>query len=144
ADLSTVNYTAKGTTISQVDPGVFFYWVKVDVTSTGSKTYKIDQSITTGNFSTFFGVASGSAAFSPSCNKLNTQISSALVNGKWVTHVTFNATNSTGLGTYFIGIKYSTAAVKGKTAPSPTTVHYEFSTEGVNNSTDGLDLKKKI
>jgi hypothetical protein len=33
--------------------------------------------------------------------------------------------------------------VKGATAPSPTTVHYDFSTTGVPGTTSGLDLKKK-
>jgi len=56
--------------------------------------------------------------------------------------VTFNG-GTTG-GTFFIGIKYSTASVKNQTAPSPSTVHYDFSTEGVSGSTSGLDLKKKV
>ena len=53
--------------------------------------------------------------------------------------VTFAGSGST----FFIGIKYSTGAVVGKAAPSPTTVHYDFSTAGVAGSTSGIDLKKK-
>jgi hypothetical protein len=46
-------------------------------------------------------------------------------------------------GTYIIGIKFNAKSVVGATAPNPTTVHYDFSTVGVPNSTNGLNLVKK-
>src|SRR5262249_32444887 len=43
-----IQYSLKGSgtkaTINQVNPGVFFYWVSVKVTSTGLQTFTIDQS----------------------------------------------------------------------------------------------------
>ena len=35
-------------------------------------------------------------------------------------------------------------SVGGKTGPTPTTVHYDFSTQGIGGSTSGLDLIKKM
>jgi uncharacterized protein involved in tellurium resistance len=139
ADLTQVNYSVRNGKISQVDPGVFFYWIKVDAT-VGSNTFTIHQNITTGNFSTYFTKAAGSAVFTSSCVKLNSASITQAVNSP-DTLVTFNASTA---GTYIIGIKYDTGAVKGQNAPSPTTtVHYDFSTNGVSGSTDGLDLVKK-
>jgi len=139
ADLTQVNYSVRNGKISQIDPGVFFYWIKVDAT-VGSNTFTIHQNITTGNFSTYFTKAAGSAVFTSSCVKLNSASITQAVNSP-DTLVTFNASTA---GTYIIGIKYDTGAVKGQNAPSPTTtVHYDFSTNGVSGSTDGLDLVKK-
>jgi hypothetical protein len=108
------------------------------VTVTSSGTYTIDQTITTANFSTFFTVASGSAAYNSSCTKVSSTITQNSTTG--AVTVTFAGSGST----FFIGIKYSTGAVVGQLAPSPgTTVHYEFSTGGVAGSTSGIDLKKK-
>jgi hypothetical protein len=136
--LSRVDYSVKGNPqkISQVSPGVFFYWVTVTAVP-GMNTFTITQTITTGNFSTFFTFASGSSAFTSTCTKVSTGISQ---NSSGTVSVAFNA--GTG-GTFIIGIKYSTGAVVGKAAPSPTTVHYDFSTAGVAGSTSGIDLKKK-
>jgi uncharacterized repeat protein (TIGR01451 family) len=132
--LSRVDYSVKNGNISQVSPGVFFYWVTV----TSSGTYTIDQTITTGNFSTKFTVASGSAAYNSSCTKVSSTITQNSTTG--AVTVTFAGSGST----FFIGIKYSTGSVVGHAAPSPgTTVHYDFSTQGVAGSTSGLDLKKK-
>jgi hypothetical protein len=136
ATLSQIQYSTKGKTISQVNPGVFFYWVAVNVTSTGSKTFTINQSITTGNFSTLFTSAAGSGAFNSGCSSVNATVDGSAA----ATTVTFNATTT---GTYYIGVKYSTGTVVGQNAPNPTTVHYSFSTSGVLSSTSGLDLVKK-
>jgi len=114
---------------------VFFYWVRVTVPA-GNNAFTITQTITTGNFSTFWDIASGSNVFDSNCNSLHPNITQ---NGNTTT-VTFNAPTA---GTYFISVKYDTGSVKGKTAPSPgTTVHYNFMTTGVPGSTSGLDLVK--
>jgi len=51
--------------------------------------------------------------------------------------------NAPAAGTYYIGIKFSTSTVKGKTAPSPATVGYSFATTGVTGSAASLQLVKK-
>src|SRR4029450_13521985 len=62
-----VEYSLKGTKINSVNPGVFFYWVKVTVGS-GTQSVGIGQSITSGNFNTFFALASGfQPVFNASC-----------------------------------------------------------------------------
>ncbi|MGE5248877.1 MAG: hypothetical protein ACM3QS_01585 [Bacteroidota bacterium] len=135
--LSQLQYSVKNGLVSQVNPGVFFYWVEVDAVA-GSNTYTIDQAITTGNFdSHFFSQASGSFAYAPDCTKIGSTISTS--NG--VTTITFNAGTP---GTYVIGIKYDAGSVVGFTAPSPgTTVSYTFTLDGFQTSTKGLDLVKK-
>jgi len=116
---------------------VFFYWIKVTATA-GSNTFTIDQDITTGNFSTFFSTASGSNVFTSSCTALKP--APTFTQSGDITTVTFTASSA---GTYIIGIKYDATSVKGATAPSPTTVHYTFTTIGVPGSTSGLALQKK-
>jgi len=113
---------------------VFFYWVSVTAPA-GSNTFTITQTITTGNFSTFFDMASGSAVFSSNCGSVSNTITQ---NGNTTT-VTFNAPTA---GTYIIGIKYDSKSIVGATAPNPPTVHYSFETTGVSGSISGLDLIK--
>ena len=48
--------------------------------------------------------------------------------------------NAPAAGTYFIAINFSAQSLLGQPAPSPTTVHYDFTTTGVPDSTSGLDL----
>jgi len=137
AVLDTLNYSVKNNQISQVAPGVFFYWIQVTAAD-GLDTFTIEQKITSGNFSTYFGMASGSAVFNASCTK----VGSALISQSGAfTTISFDGTTD---ATYFIGIKYDSGSVKGQTAPDPTTVHYTFETQGIAGSTEGLDLKKKV
>jgi hypothetical protein len=133
--LSSINYSVSGGTIHNVNPGVFFYWVRVTVPA-GNNTLTITQTITTGNFNTFFGVAAGSSVFDSNCNTVGSTITQ---NGNTTT-VTFTASAA---GTYIIGIKYNPHTVVGAPAPSPTTVHYNFATTGVPGSTSGIDLIKQ-
>jgi hypothetical protein len=133
--LTSVNYSVSNGVIHNVNPGVFFYWVKVTVPA-GNNTLTITQTITTGNFNTFFTVAAGSSVFNSNCNSVGSTITQ---NGNTTT-VSFNASTA---GTYFIGIKYDPHSVVGQPAPSPgTTVHYNYATTGVPGSTSGLDLIK--
>jgi hypothetical protein len=133
--LTSVNYSVSNGVIHNVNPGVFFYWVRVTVPA-GNNTLTITQTITTGNFNTFFGVAAGSSVFDSNCNTVGSTITQ---NGNTTT-VTFTASAA---GTYIIGIKYNPHTVVGAPAPSPTTVHYNFATTGVPGSTSGIDLIKQ-
>ena len=135
--LSEVDYSVKGNKINSVSPGVFFYWVKVQATA-GTNTFTITQTITTGNFNTYFFFASGSNAYTSTCGTLRS--SPKITQSGGTVTVQFTAPTA---GTYIIGIKYSTSNVKGATAPNPTTVHYVFATTGQSGSTQSIDLKKK-
>ena len=134
--LDTLNYSVSGGKIRQnVTPGVFFYWVRVTAPA-GNNTFTITQTITTGNFNTFFDIHAGSGVFNSNCGSLGSTITQ---NGNTTT-VTFNAPTA---GTYIIGIKYDPKSLVGAPAPSPTTtVHYDFNTTGVPGSTSGLNLVK--
>ena len=138
ATLSTLQYSLKNGLVSQVSPGVFFYWVSVQAVA-GSNTFTVDQSITTGNFdSHYFSQAAGSFVYTSGCAKVQ---NATLSTSGGVTTITFNASTA---GTYIIGIKYDATSVVGFSAPNPgTTVHYDFTLAGFPSSTEGLDLVKK-
>jgi hypothetical protein len=137
ATLGQIQYSTKGKTISQVNPGVFFYWVKV-TTGAGNQSVAITQTIVSNNQSRFFTVASGSSVYTASCSAL---ASDTITQSGGTTTVSWNA-GTTG-GTFFIGIKYSTGGVVGETTPNPSTVRYVFATTGVGGSTQEIDLVKK-
>jgi hypothetical protein len=134
--LDTLKYTVKGGKVNSVAPGVFFYWIKVNVTTTGPQTFTIQQSITSSgnNFNHFFTTASGSFVYDSNCVKVATQsVSSTGV-------VTFTAPST---GTYIIGVKYDAGSVKGFTAPSPTTtVDYQFEIPTIAGSAQALHFVK--
>jgi hypothetical protein len=135
--LSTVQYTARNGRIRSVTPSGFDYWVRVNAAA-GSNTAVISQAITTGNFSTLFGQGTGSAVDNSAC---------AAVSGGTFTAGSGNGTftvqwNAPSAGTYFIGLRLSTSAVNRMPVPSPPTVHYAFSTNGVAGSTSGIDLSQ--
>jgi hypothetical protein len=48
--------------------------------------------------------------------------------------------NAPAAGTYNLVIKYSTTTVRNHAVPSPPTVTYSFSTNGVGNSTATINL----
>jgi hypothetical protein len=123
---------------------VFFYWVRVTVPA-GGNTVTITQSITTGNFTTWYAQASGSNVFDPSCTKVRTQ---RVATSDATTSVTFTAPI---VGTYYIGIKYSASSLTGASAPTvgssgDFSVHTEFSATGTGtppNNTRAIDLRRK-
>jgi hypothetical protein len=133
--LSSINYSVSGGVIHNVNPGVFFYWVRVTVPA-GLHVFTITQTITTGQVLPFFGLAAGSSVFDSNCNSVGPTIAQV---GNTTT-VTFTAPTT---GTYIIGIKYNPHTVVGAPAPNPTTVHYDFATTGVPGSTSGIDLIKQ-
>jgi hypothetical protein len=121
--------------VSQVSPGVFYYWVTATSSSTG--TFEIKQDITTGNFdSNFFAQASGSFVYTTGCTK----VSATITTSGGITSISGLTANTM----YVIGIKYDATSVKGLAAPSlGTTVHYTFTLAGLPSSSQGLDLKLK-
>ena len=119
-----------------MSPSAFDYWVRVNG-SAGSNSVVIPQSITTGNFSTLFGLGSGTAVFNASCGAVSGATATAASGNDSFT-VQWSAASA---GTYYVALRLSTAAVKNKTAPS-TTVHYQYSTNGVTGSTSGIDLTR--
>jgi len=122
---------------NNVTPGVFFYWVSVTVPA-GNNSVTITQTITTGNFTGTFNIASGSSVYTSNCNSLSETFTQNPTTGALT--VQWNAPTA---GTYIIGIKYDSKSIVGDPAPSPgTTVHYNFATTGVPGSTSGLDVIK--
>jgi hypothetical protein len=120
-----VEYGVKSGNINQVNPGVFFYWVRVSV-SAGSQSFTIQQ---TQNDTNYFLLGSGSSAFDPHCNTLSTRIETSTqtaITGTQVAssnvEVDFTAPSA---GTYFIGIKYSTSNVVGIPPPNAQTTCVE-------------------
>ncbi len=140
-NLSTLEYSTKGATINQVNPGVLFYWVKVTGVA-GANSLTITQTITSANnnFTKKLTVAAGSNVFNAGCTAVKGMKITQNTSTGTVT-VTFTGTAG---ATYYIGIKFDPKAVKGATAPSPnTTVQYQFATTGLPGSTNGLSLLKK-
>ena len=113
-----------------------FYWVRVTAPA-GSNTFTITQTITGGvPPPPFFGLAAGSNVFDSNCNSVGPTITQV----PGTTTVMFTAPTA---GTYFISIKYDPHTVVGAPAPSPTTVHYNFTTNLVPGSTSVVDLIKQ-
>ena len=140
-NISTIEYNVKAGTIRQPAPGGFFYWVKVTAAA-GSNTFVVDQTITTGNFSTLFALTSGSSVFNGNCKQLQgATFTQSSTNGTTGTiTVMFNAPTA---GTYYIAVKLNTANLNMQPAPTPSTVGYSFDTAGVPGSTSSLNLVKK-
>jgi hypothetical protein len=132
--LGSMQYGLNNGLIHRVLPHSFLYWVMVTAPA-GNNIFMITQTITTGNFNTFFaGTGKGSNVFDSDCVSLQ---QSGSQSGNTTT-VRFNAPAA---GTYFIAIKFNAQSLLGEPAPSPeTTVHYDFTTAGVPDSTSGLDL----
>ena len=132
--LGSVQYDVNNGLIDRVLPRSFLYWVKVTAPA-GNNVFRITQTITTGNFNTFLVVnGHGSNVFDSNCVSLERT-------GRQSSNTVTVRFNAPAAGTYFIAIEYNTQNLIGEPAPSPgTTVHYEFTTTGVPDSTRGLDL----
>jgi hypothetical protein len=116
---------------------VFFYWVSVTAPA-GNNSFTITQTITTGNFTGKFDIASGPNVFNATCGSVSSTITQNPTTG--AVTLQFNAPVA---GTYILSVKYDSKSIAGLTAPSPTTtVHYDFATTGVAGSTQGIDLIK--
>ena len=134
--LGSVQYGNNNRLIHRVAPRNFLYWVPVTAPA-GENIFRITQTITTGNFDTFFAaVENRGSVLDSDCIPLQRIITQ---NGDTV-RVRFNAPVA---GTYYIAIKLNSQNLIGESAPSlGTTVHYDFTTIDVPGSTSGLDLIK--
>jgi len=140
ATIASAQYTVKARTgtINSVTPSGPIYWIRVTAT-VGSNHFDIGQSITTGNFTSLWGLAKGSNVFNTNCvDRLKPVFAQSPSSG---------GTNSFGVnwtapiaGTYFIMLKLAAPNVRNLPVPNPPTVHYDFSSATVPNSTSGLDL----
>jgi hypothetical protein len=127
--LPEIQYSVQGGTISQVNPGVFFYWVQVS----GPGPFTITQSVSPAM--PFFTQASGAFAFDANC----TNISSAKATYDPAT----GSVTVTGSGIAFIGIKYDTHSVVGSAPPAGGTATYTFALQGVPGSEASIKLVPK-
>jgi hypothetical protein len=125
--MSDLYYSIKGGTIKQVNPGVFFYWVKV----TGAGTYTITQSSSPSLKP--FSIASGTVVYDASCNKVPAVIAQNTATG--TVTVMFS-----GTGTFYIGIKYAGSSLKGASATVGQTYVFTFATNEVAGSTKSVNL----
>jgi len=131
ATLGSVQYSVRNGQISQVNPGVLFYWVPV----TDGGTYTITQG--TDFDSNYFTQAAGSFVYNSSCTKVDATISTT----GGTTTVTFS-----GTGTFYIGIKYNTGSIVGASTadlPLDGTATYTFETGGVPGSAASVELVPK-
>jgi len=131
--LGSVQYSRRHGLIGRFLPRSFLYWVPVTAPA-GDNVFRITQTITSGNFDTFFAVkGDGSNVFDSDCVSLQRSIRQS---GDTTT-IRFNAPAA---DTYFIAINFDTRSLIGEPVPHPTTVHYVFTTTGLPHSTSGLDL----
>ncbi len=136
--LASSDYAVKSGKINKVTPNKLEYWVKVTAPA-GAKHLQVDQAITSGNFTRKLDLGAGSIVYNAACAKVRGATVTQGANGS--VSVDFNASSA---GTYFVSVRYLVSSANGETAPTPSTVHYDFSTAGVAGSTSGFELKKTV
>jgi hypothetical protein len=132
-------YAVKSGKVNKVTPNKLAYWVKVTAAAAGAKHFQIDQAITSGNFTRKLDLAAGSLVYTGSCAKVRNATVTQGANGS--VSVDFTAPSA---GNYFVSVRYLVSSANGETAPTPPTVHYDFSTAGVASSTSGFELQKAL
>jgi hypothetical protein len=139
-NLEQLFYTKSGTLISNVTPGVFFYYMQVTVAAAGPQSFTLVHS-SLQMPGVFFDIASGSAVFNSSCAK----VADVNVQNSTTGDVTISF-NAPAAGTYIIGVKFNSKSIQGETAPSPSaTFTFKLTSGGVDvaNSIDTLNLVPK-
>ena len=133
-NLTEILYGVKGQRISNVAPGVLFYYSLVTVSGSGTN-HSISVSQTTSPNFTLFGIQQDQAVlYNANCVKLTNNATG-----------TFDGLSA---GTYVVGIKYNPGTVVGQTKPGGNgEVVYTFTTSvdgsPVLASADSLTLKPK-
>jgi hypothetical protein len=119
--LGQLQYTAKGTNINAVSPGVFFYYTKFS----GNAGDKVD--ITEINDA----ITAPAIPINQGQVVLYDASTCKVVKG-WTPTVSSDGTATGTLpkgGAFIIGVKYNPSALKGKPVPNPTSVTYTFGAE---------------
>jgi hypothetical protein len=134
--LNSAQYTIKSrnNTIGSVSPNTITYWLQVDALS-GSNSVVIDQSITTANFTKFWNVSKGSTVYSGNCGNSIKGTFSQAPNGSIT--VSWRAASA---GRYIILLKLGVNNFTRQPVPDPSTVHFDFSSPGIPDSSHGIDL----
>ena len=134
--LDAVHYTSRNGRIKQVTPSGFVYWVRIDNAPAGGNSAVILQAITTANFSTKFGLASGTSVYTSSCASVS-GVTATASSGNDSFTVQWNAASA---GTYFVALWVSTSSVRNSPTPSSPTVGYQFTTNNVPGSASTVNL----
>ena len=136
--LSSASYVEKNGVIKKAIPNTAVYWVKVHLTA-GTHAVEVDQAITSGNFTQKLTLANGSKAYTAACGKVKKPTFTSGPDGS----VTVGL-NAPSTADYRLAVIYKVSAINGQPTPSPTTVHYLFSTAGVSGSAATLDLLRQV
>lgn len=131
ADLTQVIYNVRSSgNIGNVAPGIFFYFVSVP----GGGTYHILQSDT--GSTPAFGVSSIQVYTRSDCERYR----NITVNTSNLADVTVTLNGDAAGQQFIIRLAADPNTVNGSPAPSPSTVVYTYTTTGVSNSTDSVNL----
>src|SRR5262249_16059918 len=131
--LGQINYSVNAGKIGQgINPGVFFYYVKI-TTTIPNQVVTVSQSNNSTTNAALFGMLQGQGwVWSGDCSsKLVGQTTGANDSGASFTVPT--------PGHYIIGIKYQTKTIAGTTAPVPADITYTFTTS-LGGTTTGTVL----
>jgi hypothetical protein len=153
-DLDQVHYSLSGGTIAQsINPGVFFYFTKFTAPSAGSLVVNINQSNSQSRNDLLFGVLQAPATsqvqvFNADCSNFSGTAPSITFSGTNLSQTQLTFTGLSAGQTIIVSVKYTTKSIVGAPAPSPSTVHYLFSTglgspapgTIVDSDPGGLDL----
>jgi hypothetical protein len=142
-NLEFVNYAVKANKISQVDPGVFFYYTQLTAPSSSFQVV-IGQSNNNAAFPLFKVNQEQAIVWNATCTRHQNVTVTIASDGS---SVTLNVSGATAGQVYIISVKYDTASVLGTTAAGKPSVLYSFSTSLNGNpilsSSDSLTLRSK-
>jgi hypothetical protein len=136
--LTSFNYSGTST-ITNENPGVFFYYDKVNIPDAGTNTITVTESITSNN--TFPSVEKNYLLrvlndntnqvqlFDANCNSVSGEtITVGPVDTATNTYpVTITTPSNLTAGTYIFSVKYTPKTLTGLGVPSPTNIVYSFS-----------------
>ena len=131
--LAFTEYSVKGGTIRQADPGVLFYYNQLTAPSS-SFAVDVTQAVTSGNFQRLYGTMQ-IMVYDAACNTYK----SVTITSTSPADVKVSITNATAGATYVISVKYSVNSVVGVKAPTPTTVVYGWSMALNGSTVSGSD-----
>ena len=127
--LGSIAYSTKSGVVSQVNPGVFFYWAKVVLTSGGTLVTQSESP----NWARYFTQAAGSQLYDASCRTVKGAVVS--------TSGAVTSVSGAAPGTYYLGLKLATGSLVGVT-PSGTPMTATF-TSGKGATTVSLQVVSK-